>query len=281
MSPDMNTLFLMGNKRSGTSLLVQLFNLHEKVFITHESDVIWTLYQSRNGRPETYIPYPEDGPVGMLATLKSARAIYQSLPISSPGKGDLVATFFNIQTHLMKFGSDVQESYPDKNALLWIGDKKPVQHADPDIRDFILDLLPASRFIHVVRNPCAVYRSIRKAAQNWAVVPDYWKGGVNEIFQRWLLHEQWVLQAKSERDVPVYSLRYEDIISNPVEQMRMCYSMLELDMPQDVQHKTRAIVRTPKSQSQALDTILEIDGLDEMMNRYGYKLDGSIEKIPA
>jgi hypothetical protein len=38
-------LFIIGSKRSGTSLLVSLLNQHPRVLVTHESDLVWILYQ--------------------------------------------------------------------------------------------------------------------------------------------------------------------------------------------------------------------------------------------
>lgn len=66
---DPKPLFLVGNKRSGTSHLVRLLNVHPSVFVAHEADVVWILYQIAQGAP--YQCYPWDGPVGMEATLKA------------------------------------------------------------------------------------------------------------------------------------------------------------------------------------------------------------------
>jgi hypothetical protein len=38
-------LFIVGNKRSETSQLVRILNLHPQVFEYHESDISWILYQ--------------------------------------------------------------------------------------------------------------------------------------------------------------------------------------------------------------------------------------------
>src|SRR5947209_8001096 len=58
-------VFLMGNKRSGTSLLVRLLNLHPEVFASHESDILWILFQARKEWPEKFECHPWDGPLGM------------------------------------------------------------------------------------------------------------------------------------------------------------------------------------------------------------------------
>jgi LPS sulfotransferase NodH len=45
-SPRPRPLFIMGNKRSGSTLVTDLLNAHPRVFVSHESDVAWLLYQA-------------------------------------------------------------------------------------------------------------------------------------------------------------------------------------------------------------------------------------------
>src|SRR5262245_55032250 len=135
-------LFLIGNKRSGTSHLVRLLNLHPKVFVTHESDVVWLLYQIENRLPVHC--YPWDGPVGMEATLKACSDVLYGEDLSRAGAVSDV--FYRIQHRLMERGSDVQQPYR-KATLALIGDKKPVQHADPSVFEFIRRHFPQSRFL--------------------------------------------------------------------------------------------------------------------------------------
>src|SRR5262245_35628763 len=67
--PDPKPLFLVGNKRSGTSHLVRLLNAHPSVFVAHEADVVWILYQMAQGLQRQC--YAWDGPRGMEATVKA------------------------------------------------------------------------------------------------------------------------------------------------------------------------------------------------------------------
>lgn len=272
------TLFMMGNKRSGTSLLVRLLNVHPRVFITHESDVIWTLYQCRSGLPDRFDNYSGDGPLGMIATLRAATEVYRRIPAPGAGTPDLVQAFFDIQEHLRLHGSDVQQTYPGKKDLSWVGDKKPVQHADPELHEFILELWPDARFIHVVRHPCAVYQSIQAAKKNWTTVPEYWKGDDADIFGRWLRHERWVLDAMASLGDAGFSLRYEDIVARPVEELQRCFDWLGLDMGPDVRSRVAAMLRKPNSANEPMQSMAVIEGLEDMMARYGYGLDGSVRQ---
>ena len=43
-------LFIIGNKRWGTSQLVRMLNLHPLMFVSDESDISWILYQFYNHR---------------------------------------------------------------------------------------------------------------------------------------------------------------------------------------------------------------------------------------
>jgi LPS sulfotransferase NodH len=51
--PRPEPLFVIGSKRSGSTLAVNLLNAHPRVFASHESDSLWILYQARNGPPAT------------------------------------------------------------------------------------------------------------------------------------------------------------------------------------------------------------------------------------
>lgn len=47
-------LFIIGNKRSGSTLMTDLPNVHPRVFVSHESDIAWILYQAREGWPDAF-----------------------------------------------------------------------------------------------------------------------------------------------------------------------------------------------------------------------------------
>ena len=51
---NINGLFIVGNKRSGSTHLMRLLNLHENIFVTNESDIVWVLYCYHNN---IVIPY--------------------------------------------------------------------------------------------------------------------------------------------------------------------------------------------------------------------------------
>ena len=160
-------LFIIGNKRSGTSQLVRFLNLNPQIFVTHESDIVWILYQMmKNEIPQCY---PWDGPIGMEATLKTCKDILEKNKNNLIKEGGIDQIFYQVGYYLMRNGADVKNT-DNKTDLVWIGDKKPVQQADPVLRNFIHTYFPDARFIHIIRHPQAVVASMVEAGKSWAHV---------------------------------------------------------------------------------------------------------------
>ena len=68
-------LFLVGSKRSGSTLLANLLNVHSQVFVTHEADPAWILYQLFSGRSKPLERYADDDAKGMIASLEECGEI--------------------------------------------------------------------------------------------------------------------------------------------------------------------------------------------------------------
>ena len=265
---DPGYLFTLGNKRSGTTLLVELLNLHPAIFITHESDVIWLLYQAALGRP--FQGYPWDGSVGMDATVTPCRKYLEDAREQLPAQKDSIKDLFlRVERHLMYHGSQVQQPEPGKSPL-WMGDKKPVQQADPEIFNFILQYFPDARFVHIVRHPQAVVASMLAAGRSWGAVA-YWKGSADSVLERWTIHEEWVIAARDEYPDRVYSLRFEDLQMNPVESMTALFRFLDLDMPPAISETIRNHVQPPGQGKYNTFKLPPSDRADAVMLRYDYR----------
>ncbi len=61
-------VFIIGNKRSGSTQLMHLLNLHPNIFISNESDILWILYRFHNNLD--IVPYQWDTPIGMNRILE-------------------------------------------------------------------------------------------------------------------------------------------------------------------------------------------------------------------
>ena len=142
-------VFIVGNKRSGTSQLVRVLNLHPQVFVSHESDIIWALWQFARGEP--FQAHPWDSDVGLRHTLETCGHLFRRE--QSPCEN-----FLAVQQRLMEIGTPFLPPQK-KTEVLWIGDKKPFQHTDPQVLDFIIEHFPDAHFLHIVRHPFAVAMS--------------------------------------------------------------------------------------------------------------------------
>lgn len=224
----MKHLFFIGNKRCGTTLMVNLLNLHPNVFVSHESDVIWILHQL--DIPVLPQQYEWDGWLGMSLTLEKCKHILRHL--YAP-----VDAFQLVTAYLMKYGSEIQAQY-DKSGLLWMGDKKPVQCCDPEVRPFLDKHFPDAHYIHMVRNPIACVAS-KMAAADRAIregdtrgLPNYWRGSPKDTLGRWAIHENWALQVEKEH--PTHRIRLEDLCRAPVSYVYDIFRSLGLDVPTSV-----------------------------------------------
>ncbi len=97
----------------------------------------------------------------------------------------------------------------------------------------LLDLFPDARFVHIVRDPYAVFPS---AIKTWkrlykdqgAQVPKY--AGLEEHVLRTFRHMYEVFEEDRKLIDPsrICDIRYEELISDPVEQVRLVYERLGL-----------------------------------------------------
>ena len=99
--PRPKPLFVIGSKRSGSTLMANLLNAHPRVFVSHESDILWILYQARDGQPERYVRHPLDSELMMDATARSCRRILDSTLGRPPTREQVVEAFDRMQERLM------------------------------------------------------------------------------------------------------------------------------------------------------------------------------------
>jgi hypothetical protein len=262
---DPKPLFLVGNKRTGTSHFVRLLNAHPRVFVAYEADVVWILYQMAQGLPCQC--YPWDGSLGMEATLKTCADLLVLEDLKHRSAVAVPELFRRVLSRLMERGSDVQRQQPKKKPR-WIGDKKPVQQADPDVLPFIHRHFPEARFIHLIRHPRAVVSSSLSATGNtWAKV-EYWKGTPESVLERWATHEEWVLAAKET--LPVHSLRYEDLCADPASQLERVFGFLGLKMPANAATLVEAHTKRGTEQKHASFPLPRCSRAERIMELFGY-----------
>jgi hypothetical protein len=229
-------LFIIGNKRSGTSQLVRVLNLHPQIFVSHESDIAWILYQFYHDQP--FRAHAWDSDRGMRLTLESAGHLLRRE--ASPWEN-----FTAAQMAVMEKGNPWLPAQ-QKPGLRWIGDKKPMQHTDPELLKFLLQHFPEARFLHIVRHPFEVAASSDRF--NRTADGDFWLGlSSEEKVERWAFHEQQVLQLRQTLPGRVHSLRYEDFCRRTEKELSGVFKFLQLEPdPQalrEAARQTRPLVR--------------------------------------
>ena len=216
-------LFIIGNKRSGTSLLVRLLNLHPQIFVSHESDIGWILYQYHQGRP--FAAHSWDSDRGMHTTLELAGELLKS---NAKPKDNFTA----IQTRLMEKGTPWLPAQ-QKAELKWLGDKKPLQYTDPELLAFLLKHFPDAHFLHIVRHPFDVVASSDRF--NQTADGDFWLGlSPTQKVERWTFHEKQVIKLCEAIPDRVYTLRYEDLCQQTEKELSGVFSFLKVEPNKEI-----------------------------------------------
>jgi Sulfotransferase family len=260
-------LFIIGNKRSGTSQLVRLLNLHPRVFVSHESDIVWALDQFSRERP--FQAHPWDSDRGLRHTLEICGDLFRR-------ERGARENFMAIQQRLMEAGTPFLP--PQKKAGLdWIGDKKPFQHTDPQLLAFILEHFPDAHFLHIVRHPFEVAMS--SARFNETANGDFWLGlSLEEKVARWTFHEQQVLRLRGKLPDRVHSLRYEDLCRRTEEELARVFQFLDLTADpaalREAARQTRPVAREVPVIRCSAETA-------RIAGDYGYRLDSPTSRLRA
>lgn len=254
-------LFIVGNKRSGTSHLVRLLNLHPQVFVSHESDVVWALYLLSQDLP--FRSHPWDSDRGLLHTLESCGDLFRK--DRTPWQNLLA-----IQQRLMERGTPFLPAQI-KGELLWIGDKKPFQHGDPQLVGFILENFPDAHFLHIVRHPFSV--AVSSDRFNEKRNGDFWLGiTLEEKVERWTFHERHALSLREKLPGRVHDLRYEDLCERTAEELSRIFAFLQL--PTDTAILAEAAQQT-RSAAQRVSAIPCSSETRRTAESYGYDLGSS------
>jgi hypothetical protein len=115
----------------------------------------------------------------------------------------------------------------------------------------LLELFPDARFVHVVRNPYVVYPSTvnlwKSLYQTHGLQTPTFEGLEEHVFTTFVRLYNALEEGKRLVDASrFYELRYEDLVRDPVEQMRTLYDHLGLPGFEDVQPKLEEYVKRTK-----------------------------------
>lgn len=228
----MNGLFIVGNKRSGSTHLMHLLNLHNEVFVSNESDIIWILYNFHNKKEIE--PYPYGSPAGMNQSMEIAGHLLDK-------NASVRENFEKYQRYLMEKGF-LSEKGSHKKSLKYIGDQKPYQNIDPTMMPFIMENFPNAKFIHLVRHPFEVVQSSMKFANGTGGF--IWKDmSPEQILEKWEMHENWVKDARKKYDLDIIDLRYDRLISTPKKEMARIFKFLGVNFDSDLLNNCKEITK--------------------------------------
>lgn len=248
----MKHVFFMGNKRSGTSILTRVINLHPSVFVFPEADAAWILYCLATGKE--LAPYPHDGFTGFRRTMASHEALIRRPFISIAEHGDALMLAL------------AAARGRDTATLEWLGDKKPVQQADPAIFNFLCDLYPDARFVHIVRHPGNFVRSLEKRYEIRKKGPP---PGRDKLYDLWLKAERWVIADKASNRAPILSVTYPGLLSKPAETATQVLEFLGLGVSEGLAARIKTAV-DPSRDASYEDSDAEVPAeVKDMAKLYG------------
>lgn len=260
MSSMTKPLFIIGNKRSGTTQLVKLLNLHPQIFVSHESDIIWILYQFYNDLP--FRAYPQDSDKGMRDALKRCGHLLDRA--KNPAEN-----YFTFQRRLMETGSSWLPPM-DKKDVLWIGDKKPFQNADASLTEFILSHFDEAHFIHLIRHPFSVALSTEDS--NKTPDGDFWQDmSLEEMVRKWTENEVNVAHLKNGGRARVMDVVYEDLRRETGKELSRIFRFLNLGADNAV---LRTAERITYYKSKDYPKIPCSPQTLSIMKQYGYEAEG-------
>lgn len=271
----MNTFFIAGEQRSGTTLLSVILSRHSEVYIDGFS--VGFRLVSCFKHYTTVLPYN---------AAQESHAI-QSWLIENDYKGRLAGLidyknlekFPNAQLAIQD-GIDRRLAEKDKKVF---GDKSPgIHHFMPEL----LTLTPKARFIHVVRDARAVaYSQYSRTGKNLSLAAQDWVDGN----VKGLTNQAWVGEGT------YLIIKYEDLVLEPEKTMTVVCDFLGINFEP-------AMVAEKEADQNSEDYVLpsfekaKIDGYKEklsesqirrieqvaapLMKRFGYEPSTSAENTP-
>ena len=147
--------------------------------------------------------------------------------------------------------------------------------------DVLLELFPDARFVHIVRDPCAVFPSTVKTWKRFyrdhgAQVPKF-EGLQEHVFSTFeRMYEAFEASRPRIDPARLCEIRYEDLIQDPVGQLRAVYEQLGLGgfdevLPAIEQYAARTAGYQTNRHELAPETREEVDRRwGPFMRKYGY-----------
>jgi omega-hydroxy-beta-dihydromenaquinone-9 sulfotransferase len=297
-------LFIIGHWRTGTTLLHDLLTLDQRhtypttyqcIFPNHFlltewcfSRLFWLLLPSR--RPMDNIPMAWNRPQEDEFALCNLGQPSPYLTLAFPNRRPQYPEYFDLvdvspealerwKACLVRFLCQVTARNPKRIVL-----KSPTHTYRIKV---LLDLFPDARFVHIVRNPYVVFPSTMNLWQSLyayqALQHPTFEGLEDYVFDNFVHLYEKLEEARPMMDSSrFYELRYEDLVRDPIGQLRTIYDHLELgDFEQVLPKLKQCIAETTDYKTNRYelppelhDTITQRWG--HVIRRYGYGCDSEI-----
>lgn len=211
---DIPIFFIIGRPRSGTTLLRLLFEAHPNVIIPPESPFIISLYK-KYGR----ITQWNDAVLEAFAEDLLKQRYFDKWLVS---KEELLVHLQKVKGHItfhdmVKHVCLAYQSVYDKQEIRLIGDKNPFYSLY--IRR-IHKLFPEAKIIHLTRDYRDNYLSLINVNFEVPIVP--------LVIYRWKFAYRLARKLKEQHPGQVYSLRYEDLATDPETEFGKLCSFLNI-----------------------------------------------------
>lgn len=219
---DLPLFFIIGRPRSGTTLLRVLFEAHPNVVIPPESPFIIFLYKKYGKITQwdeiTIKNFAEDVFKQRYFDkwLISKEVLIENL---LKGKGE------NTFQQMARIVCLSYQSVFNKEEIKLIGDKNP---ANSLYVNRIHQLFPDSKIIHITRDYRDNYLSLINVNFEVPIIP--------LVVYRWKFAWKRMQKLKDQHPELVYSIRYEDLATDPENRFREICHFMELDFDPSVFH---------------------------------------------
>lgn len=210
--------FILGNPRSGTTLLRLMLNTHSKIGVPPESGMILWWY-------EKYKDWNVEANNDKEHVNQFARDIFSSKKIEEWGisLADIEKVFDQNPKNYLEIFSFLYQNFTNKKI---VGDKNNYYIKE---LDQLSRVAPKSKFIHLVRDGRDVacsYLKLKELEQSLKYIPIL-PDDLKTIAQEWSENVSNIDDFLVNRDA--YLLRYEDLITNPKEVLTGLCAFLELE----------------------------------------------------
>lgn len=223
--------FILGNPRSGTSLLRSLLNTHPDVLIPRECGFMHWLFTDWHGRTWD-APTLAEFARAVQATRKfetwelDARQVEEALMESGAGSyAQACSAIYELYARIR-----------NKPISCW-GDKN--NHYITEAK-LLKALFPAARFIHIMRDPRDVACSYLELHRRRQDDSPYWPAlspHVGEIAAEWLRNNRAVAEQIGESTL--VTVKYEDLVADPKQQLDRIFTGLQLPPLAELSEATR------------------------------------------